>query len=308
MSLAPAAADYVALADQDDRWDPDKLEVLLREIGDAQLAFSDARIVDAGGELLAGTYWQERRNNHTDIASVLMANSVTGAASLFRHDLLDYALPFPPGQFHHFHDHWLGLTALARGEVQFVEPPAVRLRPARRRGAWPRRRQPHDAAWATASGAGGVRCEVVCGCGDSPTSWMPAACSSSRPSCSCAAVTRSRPASDARLSASYARTARFCRSAWLLTRSLRELVGTPETLGAELGLFFGFGWRHAAGAEPRAAPSRRDACGSTRAPRRDWRKSRAAAGPTRSLCGRSTRSSRHSTSPPATTRPSGSTS
>ena len=28
-----------------------------------------------------------------------MANSVTGAASLFRRELLDYALPFPPGQF-----------------------------------------------------------------------------------------------------------------------------------------------------------------------------------------------------------------
>ena len=51
--------------------------------------YSDARIVDEDGELLAETYWQERRNNHDDIASVLMANSVTGAASLFRRELLD---------------------------------------------------------------------------------------------------------------------------------------------------------------------------------------------------------------------------
>ena len=52
-----------------------------------------------------------------------MANSVTGAASLFPRRLLDYALPFPPRQFHHFHDHWLGLTALALGEIRFVERP-----------------------------------------------------------------------------------------------------------------------------------------------------------------------------------------
>jgi glycosyltransferase involved in cell wall biosynthesis len=103
LSLAPASADYVALADQDDRWDPDELETLLEAIGGGQLVYSDARIVDSDGRVLSDTYWQVRRNNHTD----------TGAASLFRRDLLESALPFPPGQFHHFHDHWLGLTALA---------------------------------------------------------------------------------------------------------------------------------------------------------------------------------------------------
>ena len=40
----PATA-YVAMADQDDVWHPDKLEVLLDAIGDAQLVYSDARIV-----------------------------------------------------------------------------------------------------------------------------------------------------------------------------------------------------------------------------------------------------------------------
>ena len=53
-----------------------------------------------------------------------MANSVTGAASLFRRDLLDYALPFPPRQFTHFHDHWIGLIARRRSATMaFVERP-----------------------------------------------------------------------------------------------------------------------------------------------------------------------------------------
>ncbi len=248
MSLAPAAADYVALADQDDRWDPDKLEVLLREIGDAQLAFSDARIVDAGGELLAGTYWQERRNNHTDIASVLMANSVTGAASLFRHDLLDYALPFPPGQFHHFHDHWLGLTALARGEVKFVRRPLYDY--VQHRGAvlghadanrmtrlgdrirgWRRPLRGRVRLWRLTYFVDACRLLqfstiLLLRCGDT-------------------IAPRKRRALERFLRADRS----VLPSAWLLTRSLRELVGTPETLGAELGLFFGFAWRHAAGAE-----------------------------------------------------------
>jgi hypothetical protein len=38
----------------------------------------------------------------------------------------------------------------------------------------------------------------------------------------------------------------------LLARAGRELTGRPETLGAELGLFFGFAWRHLSGAVSRA--------------------------------------------------------
>src|SRR2546423_4675828 len=111
------------MADQDDVWNREKLEVLLREIGDAQLVYSDARVGGPRGRVLAGTYWDRRRNNHTNLLSLLSANAVTGAASLFRRDLLDYALPFPPEQFAHFHDHWIGLTALALGEIAFVDRP-----------------------------------------------------------------------------------------------------------------------------------------------------------------------------------------
>jgi glycosyltransferase involved in cell wall biosynthesis len=123
LALGPRDADFVAMADQDDAWHPEKLATLLAEIGDARLVYSDARIVDRNGKLIADTYWQRRRNNHTDLLSVLVANSVTGAASLLRRDLLDDALPFPPAQFAHFHDHWIGLTALALGDVAFVDRP-----------------------------------------------------------------------------------------------------------------------------------------------------------------------------------------
>ncbi len=123
LAMAPAEAEYVAMADQDDRWDPDKLETLVGAIDGAQLAYSDARLVSPRGERLADTYWGMRDNNHSDISTLLMANSVTGAASLMRRELLDYALPFPPAQFAHFHDHWIALTALALGDIEFVDRP-----------------------------------------------------------------------------------------------------------------------------------------------------------------------------------------
>ena len=119
----PPAASHVALADQDDAWHPDKLATLLAELGDAQLVYSDARVVDGDGRVLADTYWGRRSNNHSDLLSLLVANSVTGAASLFPAALLEDALPFPPAQFAHFHDHWLALVALSLGDIAFVERP-----------------------------------------------------------------------------------------------------------------------------------------------------------------------------------------
>ena len=124
MSMAPADADFVALCDQDDRWHPDKLQRLLASIASgAELVYSDARVVRPSGEVAHDSYWTNRRNNHTNFASLLMANCVTGAASLFRRSLLDDALPFPPALANPFHDHWLAVVALARGEIGYIDEP-----------------------------------------------------------------------------------------------------------------------------------------------------------------------------------------
>jgi glycosyltransferase involved in cell wall biosynthesis len=123
LALVPTGARYVAMADQDDDWRPDKLARLLAAIADAQLVYSDARVVSRDGGVISETWWDHRRNNHADLLSLLVANSVTGAASLIRRELLDWALPFPPAQFHHYHDHWVGLVALSLGEIAFVPEP-----------------------------------------------------------------------------------------------------------------------------------------------------------------------------------------
>jgi glycosyltransferase involved in cell wall biosynthesis len=123
LSMAPADADYVTLCDQDDRWHPEKLARLVNGIGSAQLVYSDARIVTPAGELVRPSYWTERRNNYTNFGSLLLANSVTGAASLYRRELLDDALPLPPLLAKGFHDHWLAVVALSLGEIAYLDEP-----------------------------------------------------------------------------------------------------------------------------------------------------------------------------------------
>ncbi len=120
----PVAA-LVALCDQDDRWHPHKLETMLLALGDATLVYSDMRVVDDTAGMIAPSYWDAvgRRNEHRDIATLMVSNTVTGAASLFRTSLLSYLLPFPEAPGPAFHDHWLALVALATGDVGYVDQP-----------------------------------------------------------------------------------------------------------------------------------------------------------------------------------------
>ncbi len=78
-------------------------------------------LVDESGKLLSPTYWTERHTNHTNMTSLMVANTITAAASLFPRRLLDYALPFPAPLGHAFHDHWLALVALATGRIAYVD-------------------------------------------------------------------------------------------------------------------------------------------------------------------------------------------
>lgn len=123
LELVPTWALFVALCDQDDRWYPDKLSTLRRELGRSMLAYSDQRLVDAAGEVVAETYWTSRRNNHTDLTSMLLANTVTGAASMMHRSVVERALPFPSVPGEQYHDHWLALVAMSMGELAYVDRP-----------------------------------------------------------------------------------------------------------------------------------------------------------------------------------------
>jgi glycosyltransferase involved in cell wall biosynthesis len=126
LELVPPDAALVALCDQDDRWHPDKLSVLRGALDAAPatvLAFSDQRLTAPDGRVLRESLWQGRAVNHDDLLSMLVANAITGAATLFRRTLLDVLLPFPDTPGLQFHDHWLGCAALATGGVAYVDRP-----------------------------------------------------------------------------------------------------------------------------------------------------------------------------------------
>lgn len=123
---APVESQLIGFCDQDDYWYPDKLAKLVTSIStspDYQLVYSDMHIVDKAGKLISTTYWNSRTNYYKSLDLVLLCNTITGAASIFRRELLDKALPLPPHTRESYHDHVVACTALATGRVAYIDEP-----------------------------------------------------------------------------------------------------------------------------------------------------------------------------------------
>jgi glycosyltransferase involved in cell wall biosynthesis len=237
LSRVPADADFIALCDQDDVWHPDKLATLRASIGEAPLVYSDLRLVDRDGRVLRETMWIGRSNNRTSLASMLVANTVTGAASLIRRDVVERALPFPDCPGIEFHDHWLALVALASGPLRYVDrplydyvqhPDAILGRVVGSDASGRRRRRvlraPRMREWRGAYFLG----------------YLPGQMRAQTLLLRCA-DTLAR--SDRRALELYLRADRSPRAfLWFVTRPLRMLLGRTETRGGESELAIGIVW------------------------------------------------------------------
>lgn len=120
----PENVEYVAFSDQDDFWYPDKLSTCISEFDkETTLVYSDMKLVDENGVVISDTYWTSRDNNYEDLALLLFANTVTGAASMFRKSLLEAVLPFPSKVGDSYHDWWVACVALANGNIRYINKP-----------------------------------------------------------------------------------------------------------------------------------------------------------------------------------------
>jgi hypothetical protein len=135
--LQASTAPYVALADQDDLWLPNKLSVslaLLQQLEQSHhadtplLVHTDLRLVDADARSLGATYLERQRLNPHRCSPLDLAftNVVTGCTALFNRALLDLALPIPAEAL--MHDWWLALVASGLGQVAWLPEPTVLYR------------------------------------------------------------------------------------------------------------------------------------------------------------------------------------
>lgn len=124
-AISLCKGDYIALADQDDIWEPDKLETLLNAIEDNLLIHSDCSIIDDNNRLIAPN-WKKDKGFNIKTENLLRANVVTGCSVLFKKALLKTAYPFPGDIV--YHDWWLALCAADVNKICYISSPLTRYR------------------------------------------------------------------------------------------------------------------------------------------------------------------------------------
>ncbi len=125
--LSLCNGDYIALADQDDIWCKDKIEILLKNISGHLMVHSDAILIDDKGKMIEESFTkQSKKKIYQTTQEYLFINNLTGCTSMIDKTLLRKALPIP-SQFG-VHDYWLAVIASTQGSIAYVDKPLVKYR------------------------------------------------------------------------------------------------------------------------------------------------------------------------------------
>lgn len=136
-AISLCTGDVIALADQDDVWLRNKLEVLeaaLRDNPTAGFVFSDAEVADEQLNPVGHTLWQairfggreqERFQRGRAFECLLRRYRVTGATTAFRAAYRDRVLPIPADWVH---DAWIALLISATAPCALVPEPLILYR------------------------------------------------------------------------------------------------------------------------------------------------------------------------------------
>ena len=127
-ALSACNGEYIALCDQDDVWEPDKLERLLNLVKKMEtepdngpyFAHSDLELTDSklNKTGLSFLEHQDLKPPEKQQYKILIAqNYIPGCSTLFSRDLLEYALPIPETAV--MHDWWLALIASMAGKIGY---------------------------------------------------------------------------------------------------------------------------------------------------------------------------------------------
>ncbi|HOP46419.1 MAG TPA: glycosyltransferase family 2 protein [Desulfobacteraceae bacterium] len=120
---------YIALCDQDDIWEKNKIEQLVNVINGYSLVYSDASLIDSYGTIFIESmhkYYEISKRSDIGFKDLVFNNYIVGCCSLFKRDLLNDALPFPPDLM--VHDWWIALIASKKGRIKYYDKPLLRYR------------------------------------------------------------------------------------------------------------------------------------------------------------------------------------
>lgn len=119
--------EYILLADQDDVWNNNKIETVLKVFKGKKcdLVLHNAEYTDSELNDTASTLFGNRGRN-TGILSTIIKNSYQGCCMSFKKEVKQYILPIPQGV--PMHDQWIGILVSTFGKVETINECLIKYR------------------------------------------------------------------------------------------------------------------------------------------------------------------------------------
>ncbi len=110
-SIKNALGDLIFLADQDDVWVDDKIQIMSDLLKNYDFVVSNAQMVNKDLESLGTTYFQLRGGGKSGFLNNLIKLKYIGCCMAFRKIILKKAFPFPKNTTLCSHDLWIALIS-----------------------------------------------------------------------------------------------------------------------------------------------------------------------------------------------------
>ena len=116
-SLTLSRGQFIFLADQDDVWLPQKIDVMCNALKHLDLVVSDCLLVDHSLRHKSASFFSINNSGKGLIRNILK-NSYIGCCMAFNRKLLSHALPFPKDI--PMHDLWIGIVGELHYKTRFI--------------------------------------------------------------------------------------------------------------------------------------------------------------------------------------------
>lgn len=125
-SIKHCSGAYIALCDQDDIWELDKIATLVNAIGKEDAVYSNSLLVDQDGQSLGKDFKQVMNlQSYYSGAPFLLANCIPGHTLLIKAEFMKKILPMPPELYF---DNWISFCAASNNGVKYVDRCLVKYR------------------------------------------------------------------------------------------------------------------------------------------------------------------------------------
>ena len=125
-AMKEAKGDYIFLADQDDVWKPNKVEVCMKWLQEYDCVVSDAEVTDSNLNPLYPSLYAIMQVRQGRIYNTIWKNGYTGCCMAFRRNVLNASMQFPKDI--PMHDIWIGNVAAYKYNVKFISDKLVLFR------------------------------------------------------------------------------------------------------------------------------------------------------------------------------------